>query len=439
LEDIGEQNWECARTLFQCVAAAARPLRVEELAEFLAFDFEAGSTPTFLTDWRPEDPSHAVLSTCSSLLAVVNVDGSSVIQFAHFSVKEYLTSERLANADVASISRFHVSMTPAHTIVAQACLSTLLHLDEDITKDSLEEFSLAKYAAEHWVGHARSENVWPHIGDATKCLFEPSEHHLSVWVWIYDPEDGEHRSEDSEFSLQNRATPLHYAAACGLDGIAKFLIVERSQDVNARFFRKDETPPGVACRMGNLGVVRVLLEHGANTESRDKYDYSPLERASVMKHAEIAMFLLDHGADIKAQDKNKVTPLHCASAYGLLEVVRVLLKRGADVDAKGKYDSTALHYASRSGQVEVAGALLKHGADVNAQDSRDRSRTPLYLASEEGHLGIVRLLLQRNADIHARDKGGESPFQRASARGHHDVVQLLLEHGAEDEAVADPE
>jgi ankyrin repeat protein len=377
-----------------------------------------------------------VLSTCSSLLAIVNVDGSSVIQFAHFSVKEYLTSERLAEADDSSISRFHVSMTPAHTIVAQACLSTLLHLDEDITKDSLEEFSLAEYAAEHWVGHARSENVWPHTEDAMKCLFEPSEHHLSVWVWIYDPQDGKHRSEDSEFSLQDRATPLHYAAVCGVDGVAKFLIVERSQDVNARGFR-DETPLGVACRRGKLEVVRVLLKYGANMESRDGQDYSPFERASVERHVETALFLLENGADFKAQDKNKITPLHCASAYGQLEVVRVLLEKGADVDAKGRDDTTPLQYASFNGHVEVAGVLLERGADVNARDSHDR--TPLYMASEGGHLGIVRLLLQRNADIHARDNDGQTPIQRASARGHYDVTQLLLEHGAKDEGVAVPE
>jgi hypothetical protein len=122
LEDIGDQNWEYAHRLFQCVAAASRPLRVGELAEFLAFDFIEASTPEYLEDWRPEDPAHAVLSTCSSLLAVVNVDGLRVIQFTHFSVKEYLTSTRLSKAK-DTVSRFHISMTSAHTIVAQACLA----------------------------------------------------------------------------------------------------------------------------------------------------------------------------------------------------------------------------------------------------------------------------------------------------------------------------
>jgi hypothetical protein len=69
-----------------------------------------------------------------------------------------LTSGRLAEAK-DTISRFHVSLTPAHTIVVQASLGVLLHLDENITEDGLEDFPLAEYAAEHWVGHARVENV----------------------------------------------------------------------------------------------------------------------------------------------------------------------------------------------------------------------------------------------------------------------------------------
>jgi hypothetical protein len=82
-------------------------------------------------------------------------------------------SERLAETK-DTISRFHVSMTLAHTIVVQACLGVLLHLDENITEDSLEDFPLAKYAAEHCVGHAGFENVPSDVQDGMKCLFDPN-------------------------------------------------------------------------------------------------------------------------------------------------------------------------------------------------------------------------------------------------------------------------
>ena len=97
-------------------------------------------------------PVDAVLSTCSSLLAIVDVQNPSrkVIQFSHFSVKEYLTSPRLAEANDIIPRRYHVSMTPAHTLAAQICLGILLHLDKDVvTRENLEKWPLAKYAAKH--------------------------------------------------------------------------------------------------------------------------------------------------------------------------------------------------------------------------------------------------------------------------------------------------
>jgi len=78
--------------------AAVRPLRVEELAETLAFDFnmEGLGIPKLNPDWRWEDQEEAVMSACSSLVIIIKDGDSRIVQFSHFSVKEYLTSDRLA-------------------------------------------------------------------------------------------------------------------------------------------------------------------------------------------------------------------------------------------------------------------------------------------------------------------------------------------------------
>ena len=68
LREINKAEWEIAHRLFQFVSVARRPLLVKELADLLAFDFEAGPIPKFHEEWRLEDPIDAVLSTCSSLL-----------------------------------------------------------------------------------------------------------------------------------------------------------------------------------------------------------------------------------------------------------------------------------------------------------------------------------------------------------------------------------
>ena len=466
MEEVDEPNWECAHRLLQCVAVASRPLLVSELAEFLAFDFEAGPTPTFLADWRPKDPTHTVLSVCSSLLAVVKPRGGPpVVQFAHFSVKEYLMSARLAKAK-DTVSRFHVSMTSAHTVVAQACLGLLLHLDENITRRSLENFPLAEYAAKHWMDHAQFENVSSNVQDGMESLFDPSKNHFSIWVWLRDPVDPWRLCGPSERPEKAGATPLYYAAFCGMRDVAAFLIVQHSQDVNARGF-DNETSLHVVSRYGHAGVARLLLEHGADaeaqdndkrtplliasddghvevvrvlleydadTKARDKNGWSPLELASFFGRVEVARALLEHGADVKAKDMGKQTPLHFARGE---EVARFLLENGADANALDIEDQTPLHQASEDGRAGAARVLLEHGVDVNARDTN--KATALHLASRPtyhrraaGHPDVVRLLLKHSPDIHARDDEGQTPFMRATAEGNHIIMQLLSECRAED-------
>jgi hypothetical protein len=80
---------------------------------------------TFDPDLRPVDAEEAVLSACSSLISIVNVDGSQVVQFSHFSVKEFLISDRLATAD-EYLSYYHILPEPAHITLARSSLTVLL-------------------------------------------------------------------------------------------------------------------------------------------------------------------------------------------------------------------------------------------------------------------------------------------------------------------------
>jgi hypothetical protein len=214
LREINKADWEFAHRLFQFVAVASRPLRVEELAELLAFDFKAGPIPKFHEGWRIDDPVDAVLSTCSSLLAIVGggYPHKNVIQFSHFSVKEFLISTRLAEATDIIPRRYHISMTPAHTLVAQACLGLLLHLDKDVvTRDNLSKWPLAKYAAIYWAGHVLFEGVSQKVDDGVKQLFDPIKHifrSLSGYLT--------HGRETNE--LEGRCHPLEHPCIMPLFG-----------------------------------------------------------------------------------------------------------------------------------------------------------------------------------------------------------------------------
>jgi hypothetical protein len=152
LKEIGMANRDHSHRLLQCLSVSIRPLLVEELAEILAFDFDGaeGKTPKLNKDWRWEDRQRAVLSACSSLITLVDNGRSRVIQFSHFSVKEFLTSHRIATSK-GDASQFRIMPEPAHTTLALACLGTLLQLDGSLnSSEANRSIPLAEYASQHW-------------------------------------------------------------------------------------------------------------------------------------------------------------------------------------------------------------------------------------------------------------------------------------------------
>ncbi|KAH9028755.1 ankyrin repeat-containing domain protein [Lactarius pseudohatsudake] len=433
-KDINKTQKDDARRLLQCLAVAVRPLRVEELAELLAFDFDASSSggiPKLKDDWRWDNQEEAVLSTCSSLIAVVPSGGSRVVQFSHFSVKEYLTSPRLAQSQ-GDVSRFHVDLEPAHTILAQACLGTLLLLDAHADADGLP---LVKYAAEHWVDHARFENVSTRVRDGMDDLFDCSKPYFAAWLQVYDM-DGDDPVELTHFSGYSDppGSTLYYAAFCGFYDLTERLIAKHPDQVNAGGGCM-RAPLPAALSKRYFGVADLLHEHGAIVDVRTSYEKTPLHAASIDGSVDIMRWLLDHGADVNARTNSRRIPLHLAAFNMQLEAAQVLLEYNADVNSRSHYGNTPLHDAisyddadPEKEKVGVVRLLLGHGADPNACD--DNHSTPLHEASSKGFLEIARVLLSYGANVDEKDGEGRTPFKVASLKGHDEMGKLLLEHGA---------
>jgi ankyrin repeat protein len=423
LLDIDKDNWAYAHRLFQCIVVARRPLLVEELAEFLAFKLGEGGRLTFEEDWRPEDPVNAVLSTCSSLITVVNEGRSSVIQFSHFSVKEYLTSTRIAEGRVL---RYSIPLEPAHLFVTQACLSFLLQLDKHVTKEHIEDSPLARYASQYWTVHAEFGNVSSQAEDMIKTLFDPKRHHFANWVWIYDPISG--RSPFSAALRRPRWRPLHLAAQHDSHSVAEWLITTCAQDVNTSY--NSWTPLNIASRNGCFMVVQVLLKHYASVNAANFSGLSPLHTASWSGYPKIARVLLDHSADVNLKSGTGKTPLQLLSENsGNLEVAQMLLEHGTDPNARSTEDMDSLYIALEKGHPGLVQLLLKHGADPNARGVD--GQTLLHVSSRRGDRKVAQELLNLDVDINSRDNRGRTPLQVALEQGREEVVELLLEHDAE--------
>ena len=434
LKGISKAQKNNAHRLLQCLTVAVRPLLVEELAELLVFDFQAmtaGGIPTLKEGWRWDDQEEAILSTCSSLIAIVPRDNSRVVQFSHFSVKEYLTSSRLAHSPHGEVSRFHIDLEPAHTTMAQACLATLLRLDENASESGAKVFPLDEYAARHWVDHAQFGEVSSYVREGMDDLFDSSKPHFAAWPKMHDIDE---RLYDF-LPRQDVGSPLYYAAFCGFYVLAESLIMKHPDQVNA-CGGHILAPLPAALFKGHFRVANLLYSHGAIVDVQDDIGRTPLYITSCQGQVDIMRWLLDHGADENSSTCNRHTPLACA-AYALhLEAVQVLLEHNADINSQSDLGETPLygvftgHRASESeGEVvDIVRRLLEHGADPNICNG-DHS-TPLHQASSLGLLAVARLLLSYGAKVDEKDKDGRTPFQLAASKGPNEMVKLLLEHGA---------
>jgi ankyrin repeat protein len=428
LQSIDEEKWECAYRIFQFLTVAARPLRVEELAEVFSIRADGGTTgiiPEFNARWRPTNAEEAVLSACPGLTTVTNINGEQIVQFSHFSVQEYLTGNRLASS---TLSRYHVLPQHAHTFLAKACLSILLRLSLRIHKGSVKTmFPLVAYAAENWVGHARHGDD-SCLVDGMERLFDNKQPYFAAWLWVYDIDNPSGRHMTHTHPERPEVLPLYYAASCGFYSVVKRLVDEHSQDVNSQGVNGG-TPLHAALRNGHSDIALFLLQCSADPNVKDSQYQTPLHIASQEGYTEVIRSLIAHGGDANAEDREKETPLSLASRYGRLEAIPLLLQHVADTNRQGSHGQAPLHVASINGHHEVARLLLDSGANCTVRD--DQLQAPLHLASDAGHLAVASVLLEHGAPVDTKDARGWTPLHMASSGGQVEAARLLLEKGAD--------
>src|SRR5260221_5170004 len=450
LQQFPNPNRAHTHRLLQCLVVAAYPLRVEELAEVLAIDFSAtGMTPRLDENLRWEDKERAVLSACSSLVTIVQDRRSRHVQFSHFSVKEFLTSDRLAASSVDSLRYHHIRLEPAHVMMAQVCLSVLLQLSNDMDKQTIKGYPLSNYAGKHFGNHVEFENVISGISDGMDNLLDRDKHHFYIWAWLqigdWDSEIWHNSTRkmdqktidrfvplplkyDPKPKYPPRLPPLYYVAALGHLCLARHLILKCPQDLDVRDDKR-HTPLHIAILAGKEGVSQLLIEHTVDLDIQDINDRTPLHMVAYMGLAKATQMLLERGEPLKARlnarDKNSWTPLHFASERGHSGIAGLLLKFGADVDAQDNDTMTPLLLGSpRPGTIDdafqtqitkTAQLLLEHGASVHVRDKN--GQMPLHGASHHGHSGIVALFLKLGADVDAQDNDAMTPqIGRASCR-----------------------
>ena len=133
-----------------------------------------------------------------------------------------------------------------------------------------------------------------------------------------------------------------------------------------------------AVRRNNIELVKLLLDHGADINTRDKKGYTALIIATQYKYIVIIRLLLDRGADPNISSVYGDTPLIYASFGGRTDIVRLLLRYGADPNIQNRYGETALDKAVQFEYDDIAELIQDH---IDLQKTLQRTQQNLAFAS----------------------------------------------------------
>lgn len=113
----------------------------------------------------------------------------------------------------------------------------------------------------------------------------------------------------------------------------------------------------------NKDLLEIMMRFGADINSRDCDNLTPIHVAINFKNAYIVQVLIDGGADISARDGDGMTPLHRAIYFRNVKIVKILIDGGADINARENNNMTPLHRAVFHKNANIVRILLDAGAD----------------------------------------------------------------------------
>lgn len=190
--------------------------------------------------------------------------------------------------------------------------------------------------------------------------------------------------------------------------LEKFSLYARKDIVNR--LKRGCSPLFIACKKGKLEIANYLIHDcGANIEQtgtyvvqedRSTHIVTPLWCAAVSGQLDLVELLHQCGADIDAVSDSGSTPIRSACFMTHFEIVKELVRYGADISKQNYNGGTCLINSVQS--AKLCSFLLKNGADVNAKDIQNK--TALHYAIQEHRLETTKLLVEFGADYNAKSR-----------------------------------
>ena len=241
-----------------------------------------------------------------------------------------------------------------------------------------------------------------------------------------------------KLSVSDSVTKVYQAARDGSSDLTDLLKRLKTEERKTALETKTKdgshfvTPFIIAAHNGHLNSVKILLQYGADIETRGTLKTAdeviegctPLWAAADTGHLDVVKLLIEQNADVDGRTSKGSTPLRAAAYEGHLDIVRCLVESGADVNARNVYESTPLIVACYWGHISVATYLINKGAFMDLQD-KDAGNTALHDAVNRGHLGVVCQLLALGASQLPNNQG-LTPLLYACNLRSIEIVEYLI-------------
>ncbi|KAJ6264017.1 Ankyrin-1 [Drechslerella dactyloides] len=466
LEDIPSLHQNFVQSALRWLAFSNRPLLLTELAEAAVIDLSMDSFDP--AESRFLDPEK-ILELCGSLITfsakiydekIYNTDDwlyrkiyrehsqgnaawdrlgekFTTIALSHYSVKEYLSSDRLQKSSLAT---YFTSVNSADAILAECSLLYLLNIGNGdlLLTRGFKEYPLLEYCAVNWMDHCRkgiseAEKRGSPLNKRILRLFDESRPEPYInWLNSYDPDVDVPGIKDeyvrwfSNFihrSLDQLAKPLYYAVRLGSSHIVTSLL-EQGANVEVSGNGYFGSSLAAAAFYGHLQIVEHLLQVVPDPNGKGGEFGNVLQAAAAGGSCDVVKLLVKYGADVDAVGGTYNTALVAAATYGHHNIISFLLKSDANLSVSSVYHGTPLYQAALAGDAKTVNQLLQAGANVN---ELSKEGTALYAAALSGSLPLVQTLLRKGADV---NKGGRGdwgyPLTAAASQGHINVVRALI-------------
>ncbi|WDK15559.1 hypothetical protein CGRA01v4_06840 [Colletotrichum graminicola] len=233
---------------------------------------------------------------------------------------------------------------------------------------------------------------------------------------------------------------LHCAARGGIVETAQFLIGDQVGNglgaANVNLENKcGETALHLAIKSEEVGMVELLLRHGANTSIQNKRGDAAMHIALGTTGCSIVQMLVKYGADVHLRNRTGEMAVHIASRIPNVSILESLIQQGGDINAKDRRGMTPIHHRIKH-NFEMR-PLVRLGADDLMFIKDSHGMTAFHYAAGKTSAAMMRRFLalvqgqsKRSRLLSSQDRFGQTALHLAAKRDNLNIFRVLLEAGA---------